>query len=143
MTSKQLTVLTGNSALQLSNVISHLSSEGIDIRAHCAVENGDGHCKLRMIVTEPDRAIDLLRQKDITAVANDVVIVETDDKPGGLSRMLGLLEGDASTQVQYTYTAASAKPGIAVMVFRFSDNRRAAELLSNYGLKPIEAQAGA
>jgi hypothetical protein len=136
MTRKQLTVLTGNSAQQLNRVISHLSAAGIDIRAHCSVENGEGHCKLRMIVSEPERAIDILRNQQIVAVSNDVVIVETDDKPGELSRMLRMLEGD-HIRVEYTYTAATQRPGRAMMVFRFSDNLRAAGLLEAKGLKPI------
>lgn len=138
MTSKQLTVLTGNSASHLSNVISQLGNEGVDIRAHCSVENGDGNCKLRMIVSEPDRAIDILQNKKIAAVANDVVIVETDDKPGRLSRMLKMLEAD-DIRIEYTYTAASESPGIAVMVFRFSNNGRAVTLLEKNGIKLLKA----
>jgi len=134
MNTRQLTVLTGNSALHLNRVISHLSDEGIDIRAHCAVENGEGNSKLRMIVSEPQRAMEILASHKIVAVANDVVMVETDDKPGELSRLLKILESDA-IRVEYTYTAASEIPGTAVMVFRFSDNRRAVESLQRNGLK--------
>ena len=133
MTVKQLTVLTGNSALHLREVISLLSNEDVDIRAHCLVDNGDGHCKLRMIVSDPDKAISLLQDKKYAVVANDVVIVETDDKPGGLSVMLKMLEGD-DIQIEYSYTAASVSPGIAEMVFRFSDNTRAVRVLKRNGL---------
>jgi hypothetical protein len=134
MTTKQLTVLTGNSALHLRNVISHLSDEEVDIRAHCLVDNGDGNCKLRMIVSQPDKAVDILQNKKFAVVVNDVVIIETDDKPGGLSRMLKLLEGN-DIQIEYTYTAASELPGVAVMVFRFSDNPKAVSVLEAKGMK--------
>ncbi len=134
MTTRQLTVLTGNSALQLNRVISHLSRAGIDIRAHCAVENGEGNCKLRMIVSEPERAMAILGARDIVAVSNEGVIVETDDTPGELSRVLEILEKDA-IRVEYTYTAASELPGTALMVFRFSDNPRAVDTLGRNGLK--------
>jgi hypothetical protein len=62
------------------------------------------------------------------------VIIETDDKPGGLSVMLKLLEGD-DIQIEYSYTAASVSPGIAEMVFRFSDNAGAVSVLEKSGLK--------
>ena len=138
MTFKQLTVLTGNSVAQLSNVIACLSGGGVNIRAHCLVDNGDGFCKLRMVVSEPEKAIEILQQEKLTAVVNDVVLIETDDKPGGLSRMLKLLEkGDI--QVEYSYTAASESPGIAMMVFRFSDNLQAVKILEKNGLKLITA----
>jgi hypothetical protein len=66
-------------------------------------------------------------------VVNDVVIIETDDKPGGLSVMLKLLEGD-DIRIEYSYTAASVSPGIAEMVFRFSDNARAVSVLERNGI---------
>jgi len=140
MNNKQVTVLTGNSALGLSQVISLLSNQAVDIRAHCLVDNGDGHCKLRMIVSEPDKAIGILRENKFAAVVNDVVIVETDDKPGGLSRMLKMLEAD-DIRIEYSYTAASELPGIAVMVFRFSDNAKAANVLNKNGIKYLRTNA--
>ena len=134
MTVKQLTVLTGNSASHLRKVISLLSNEEVDIRAHCLVDNGDGYCKLRMIVSDPDKAIALLQSNQYAVVANDVVIIETDDKPGGLSFMLKMLAGD-DIRIEYSYTAASVSPGVAEMVFRFSDNTKAIGVLERNGLK--------
>lgn len=138
MTFKQLTVLTGNSVAQLNNVMSFLGSGGVNIRAHCLVDNGDGYCKLRMVVSEPDKAIEILQSEKFTAVVNDVVLIETDDKPGGLSRLLKMLEKD-DIQIEYSYTAASALPGIAMMVFRFSDNLKAVKILAANGLKFIKS----
>ena len=134
MTVKQLTVLTGNSASHLRKVISLLSNEEVDIRAHCLVDNGDGYCKLRMIVSDPDKASALLQSNQYAVVANDVVIIETDDKPGGLSVMLKMLAGD-DIRIEYSYTAASVSPGVAEMVFRFSDNTKAIGVLERNGLK--------
>ena len=133
MTVKQLTVLSENSAYQLRKIISILSNDEIDIRAHCLVDNGDGHCKLRMVVSEPDKAMAILQRSQYAVVANDVVMIETDDKPGGLNVMLKMLEGD-DVQIEYSYTAASVSPGIAEMVFRFSDNSRAIGVLERNGL---------
>ena len=140
MTIKQLTVLTGNSVSHLGNVMSFLSGGGVNIRAHCLVDNGDGYCKLRMVVSEPDKAVEILQANKFTAVVNDVVLVETDDKPGGLSRLLKLLEKD-DIQIEFSYTAASESPGIAMMVFRFSDNVKAVEILEQNGLKLIKSNA--
>ena len=140
MTIKQLTVLTGNSVSHLSNVMSFLSGEGVNIRAHCLVDNGDGYCKLRMVVSEPDKAVEILQANKYTAVVNDVVLIETDDKPGGLSRLLKLLEKE-DIQIDFSYTAASESPGIAMMVFRFSDNLKAVKILEKNGLKLIKSNA--
>jgi hypothetical protein len=134
MTARQLTILTGNSAFHLREVISLLSNEDVDIRAHCLVDNGDGHCKLRMVVSDPDMAMAILQRNQFAVVANDVVMIEIDDKPGGLSLVLEKLEKD-DIQIEYSYTAASASPGIAEMVFRFSDNTGAVRILDSDDLK--------
>ena len=139
MTFKQLTVLTGNSVSRLNNVMTLLGGEGINIRAHCLVDNGDSFCKLRMVVSKPDRAVEILQANKLTAVVNDVVLVETDDKPGGLSRLLKMLEKD-DIQIEYSYTAASEMPGIAMMVFKFSNNQKAVQLLAESGLKLIKSE---
>ena len=139
MTFKQLTVLTGNSVSRLNNVMTLLGGEGINIRAHCLVDNGDSFCKLRMVVSKPDRAVEILQANKLTAVVNDVVLVETDDKPGGLSRLLKMLEKD-DIQIEYSYTAASEMPGIAMMVFKFSNNQKAVQLLEESGLKLIKSE---
>ncbi|OGP61353.1 MAG: hypothetical protein A2V65_00560 [Deltaproteobacteria bacterium RBG_13_49_15] len=128
MIGKQLTVLTGNSTQRVGNVFSRLSDEGVNVRAHCLVDNGNGNCKLRMVVSEPDRAVGILQKSKFAVVVNDVVIVETDDRPGGLSRLLGRF-ADKDVRIEYSYTAASESPGIAVMVFRFSDNAKAFNIL--------------
>ena len=139
MTFKQLTVLTGNSVSHLNDVMSFLGAKGINMRAHCLVDNGDGFCKLRMVVSEPDKAVEILQAKKFTAVVNEVVLVETDDKPGGLSRLLKMLEKN-DIQIEYSYTAVSEDPGMAMMVFRFSDNPKALKILAANGLKLIKSE---
>lgn len=140
MINRQLTMLTGNSAAGLGRLLDRLSKEGVDIRAHCLVDNGDGNCKLRMVVSESDRAVSILQARNVAVVVNEVVMVETDDKPGGLSRLLGLFEAQ-DIPIEYSYTAASDKPGVAVMVFRFSDNETAAQVFEQNGLKLLAAEA--
>jgi hypothetical protein len=135
MNNQQLTVLTANTAAHLSAVFDLLGRAGIDVRAHCLVDNGDGNCKLRLIVSDPDAAAEVLKANRLTAIVNEVVIVETDDRPGGLSRVLKLLDG-GNVRIDYSYTAASERAGIAVMVFRFSDNRKARKVLERNGLTP-------
>jgi hypothetical protein len=136
MAVKQLTVLTGSTVFDLNSVLSHLGAAGIDIRAHCLVDNGDGHCKLRMIVSDPLKASALLQDQRLATVVTDVVLTEVDDKPGGLSRILDLL-AEEELQIEYSYTAVSEAPGNALMVFRFSDNPRAVAVMEASGLKVL------
>jgi hypothetical protein len=140
MTNRQLTILLGNSAADLGRVLDRISAEGIDIRAHCLVDNGDGNCKLRMIVSDADRAVSLLKQRSVAVVVNEVLMVETDDEPGGLSRLLALF-GETDIPIEYSYTAAGGRPGTAPMVFRFSDNERAAAIFARNGIPLLPSEA--
>lgn len=134
MNDRQITVLTGTSAADLIRVFAALSRGGVDVRGHCLVDNGSGHGKLRLVVSEPDRAMEILAEERLAAVINPVVILEVDDRPGGLSRVLSLFE-HAEIQIEYTYTAAGERPGVAVMVFRFSDTEAALRLLAQSGYR--------
>jgi hypothetical protein len=137
MNNRQLTVLAGNLAQDVSRVFSLLSETTVDVRAHCLVDNGDTNCKLRLIVSDPEKAAQVLLRHQFTTVFNDVLIVEIDDKPGGLSRILKCF-GGTDIQIAYTYTAASEAPGTAIMVFRFSDNTRAGTILEHNGIKVLK-----
>ena len=92
------------------------------------------------IANQTEKAVDILQTKNFGVVVNDVLIIETDDKPGGLSRMLKLLERD-DIRIEYSYTAASDSPATALMVFRFADNLRAASVLEKNGLHPLKTEA--
>lgn len=124
MIGKQLTVLTGNSAPRVGSVFSVLGREGINLRAHCLIDNGDGYCKLRMVVSEPEKALKVLNANRLAAVSNEVLIIETDDRPGALSRILERFK-DRDLRIEYSYAAVSERPGTATMVFKFSDNAAA------------------
>ena len=54
--------------------------------------------------------------------------------------MLEMIEND-ELQIEYSYTAASELPGIAVMVFRFSDNKRAVDVLERHGVTLLQTEA--
>jgi hypothetical protein len=138
MNNRQLTVLTGNSVPEVGRVFSLLSESGLDVRAHCLVDNGEINCKLRLIVSDPQRAAEVLQAHHFTTVFNDVLIVETDDKPGGLSRILKCLDS-SQIQIAYTYTAASETSGTAIMVFRFSDNQNAGSILERNGIRVVKS----
>jgi hypothetical protein len=138
MNNRQLTVLAGNSAPHVGRIFSLLSEAGVDVRAHCLVDNGEISCKLRLIVSDPEKAAQVLQRHQFATVFNDVLIVETDDKPGGLSRILKWFDG-SNIQIAYTYTAASEAPGTAIMVFRFSDNAQAGSILEQNGIKVLKA----
>jgi hypothetical protein len=71
---------------------------------------------------------------------NDVVAVEIEDRPGSLARLLKPLT-EASVNVVFMYAFLRFASGQAVMIFRFSDNDRAVDVLQAHGVKLLDADS--
>ncbi len=130
---RQVSVFIENKSGRLSDVVEFLGENGINIRALSLADTSDFGI-LRLIVNEPEKAYKLLREKDFTVGATDVVAVAVPDVPGGLASVLGLLKkNDISVEYMYAYVEHSA--GYAVMIFRFEDTDKTLELLQKEGVK--------
>jgi hypothetical protein len=71
---------------------------------------------------------------------NDVVAAEIEDKPGSLAKILRPLM-EANVQVIFTYAFIGFSQDNAVMIFRFSDNDKAVEVLQANGVKLLDADS--
>jgi hypothetical protein len=74
----------------------------------------------------------------------EVLAVEVDDEPGGLAKILGVVE-QADLNIEYMYAFTKRLHDRPVMVFRFADPSAAIEVMSNAGisiLKDLQACAG-
>ena len=79
-------------------------------------------------------------ENHMPARVDDVVAVEIEDKPGKLSEVLNPLM-EAKVSVMYMYAFMRMTSGKAIMVFRFSDNDKAIEILQNNEIKLLDAEA--
>jgi hypothetical protein len=68
-------------------------------------------------------------KKDIPARVDDVVAVQMEDKPGQLADLLERLMA-AGIKIKYGYALAGMDSGKAIMIFRFDDNDKAIEVLT-------------
>jgi hypothetical protein len=66
--------------------------------------------------------------------------VEIEDAPGSLARLLRPFR-ETKVNVEYMYALAGTSSGKAVMVFRFSDNDRAIEILRGSRVKLLDAES--
>jgi hypothetical protein len=135
---KQLVVAIENSPGRLYEVTYALGEAGINLRALSLVDTGL-FGQLRLMVSDVETTQRILTEMQIPTQINEVVAVEVEDKPGCLARMLKPLK-DASVHVRYTYAFVGFSREMAVMVFRFSDNDRAIEILQENGIKLLDAE---
>jgi hypothetical protein len=136
---KQITIAIENAPGRLYEVTNALGNAGINLRAASLVDTG-AFGQLRLLVSDLAKTRSILMKMQMPAQVNEVVAVEIADKPGSLARMLKPLK-EANVQVKYTYAFVGFQPGSAIMIFRFSDNDKAIEVLQANGLKLLDANA--
>ena len=136
---KQITIAIENSPGRLYEVTQALGDAGINLRALSLVDTG-AFGQLRLLVSDIATTRRLLMKMQMPAKVNEVVAVEIEDKPGSLARMLKPLT-EANVAVLYTYAFVGFSTGRAVMIFRFSDNDKAIDILQQNGMTLLDAEA--
>ncbi len=136
---KQIVVSIENAPGRLLEVTSALGQAGINLRALNLVDTG-AFGQLRLLVSDVAKARRILMEMAIPAFVNDVVAAEIEDKPGSLAKILQPLMA-ANIQVIFTYAFIGFSRDNAVMIFRFSDNDKAVEVLQANGVKLLDADS--
>ena len=123
MVVKQISVFVENVPGKLVEVSQILGENGIDMSALSLADSSDFGI-LRLIVNDPDKAYQVLREHAFVVKQSDVIAVVIDDRPGGLTAVLQII-ANAKVSVEYMYAFVGGKDGHAVVVLR-TDNQEAA-----------------
>jgi hypothetical protein len=135
---KQVSIFLENRAGRLYEVTSLLAKNRLNIRALSIADTSDFGI-LRIIIDDPDRAIDFLKKENYTVSATDVLAIEVDDRPGGLAKILRIFD-ENQINIEYMYAFLGKLPEKAIMIFRFDNNKLVMEKLKNKDIKFIEAK---
>ena len=136
---KQLSVFLENAPGRLYEATQALGEAGLNLRSLCISDTSDFGV-LRILVSDVAKARRVIMEKQLPARIDDVVAVEVEDTPGSLARLLRPFQ-ESKVNVEYMYALAGTSSGKAVMVFRFSDNDRAIEVLRGNGVRPLDAES--
>ena len=90
---------------------------------------------LRLIVSDPVKAEQELREHHFTVSITEVLCVRVDDVPGGLNAVLQLQKEGISLEYVYAYISKSAD---ACVIFYVKDRARAEETLRKNGITLLE-----
>ncbi|HEY2125280.1 MAG TPA: ACT domain-containing protein [Chthoniobacterales bacterium] len=124
----QLAVFLSNKPGALARVCEALAEAGINIHALTISDTVD-HSVVRMVVSDPTRALMLLGERGVLAVENDVLMIESDNEPGTLAKIAHCLAG-VSVNIEYAYLATSSKSDKGLMILRVTETERARTALS-------------
>ena len=135
MRAEQISVFLENKAGRLAEVTAILAETGVNIRALALADTSDFGV-LRLIVSDNEKAITALKNQGFTVGRTDVVAVEVEDRPGGLHRILDVLNR-AGINVEYMYAFVTQSGNNAIMIFRFDNIDEAVKLLKENDVRVI------
>ena len=115
----QLSIFLENRPGQMIDPCRLLAKAGVNIRT-LTLADTERFGILRMIVTDWQQAQTLLQEAGYIVNVTEVVAVEVDDKPGGLTGLLEVFEaGDIN--IEYMYAFTFGRQDRAVLIFRLND----------------------
>ena len=118
MKAKQVSVFLENKLGRLNEVAHILGEAGINISAFTVADTSDFGV-LRLIVSDPEKACEVLKSRRFSVRTTEVVLVNSSNTPGALSHLLKILDEDG-VFIEYLY-AFSMNDNSAVIVIRPSD----------------------
>jgi len=133
MFTKQISVFIENKIGRLAKVTQILGEYNIDIRALSIADTADFGV-LRLIVNNPEKAKEVLEQQGFAVSVNNVIAIEVDDRPGGLSKALTILDRKG-IGIEYMYAFVSyCEAGKALVIFRVENPEEALVVLQKEGV---------
>lgn len=133
---QQISVFLENKSGRLAHLTEVLGEAGINIRALSIADTSDFGI-LRLIVSRPEEAFKALKEAGFTVSITDVIAVEVEDKPGGLARVMKLLESEG-INIEYLYAFLEKSSNNALVVFRVEQIDDAINLLTKNNINIVK-----
>ena len=126
---QQLALFLENKPGTLARVCDELAAAGINIYAVTTSDTID-HSVIRMVVSDPRRAMLIFEEHGTLVVEDEVLMVEGDNKPGTLARICHTL-AKAKVNIEYCYSATHPEAKRGLLIVRTSDAKKALKVLNS------------
>lgn len=136
MTVRQLSVFLENKTGHLNQILRVLAKNNINIVALTVADFSDFGL-LRAIVSDPDKALSVLRARQFTVRVNEILSIEMDAAPGSMSNILDLFT-TADICIEYVYAFSFGSKSI--LIIRTDNPEKALEIIFKNGLKMISEE---
>jgi hypothetical protein len=131
----QLSVFLENKPGQLRAACAALARAGINMVTLSLADTAQFGI-LRLIVQDWQKAKTVLEKAGCVVKTTEVLAIEVADQPGGLSRILEIVDG-AGVNIEYMYAFAEKRNDRALLVFRFTNPDAALKALQAVGVNPV------
>lgn len=133
---KQLSVFLENKTGRLNEVTQILGNAGINMSAFSVADTSEFGI-LRMIVSEPEKALTILKEAEFSVRLTDVVCLNSPNEAGALARALDILAAE-SVFIEYLY-AYSMNDKSANIVLKPDNIAKCIEVLQAHKLDLVKA----
>jgi hypothetical protein len=126
-TATQLAIFLANRPGALARVCEALANAKINVHALATSDTVD-HSVVRMVVSDPTKALMLLGEAGVLALETEVLMIETASEPGVLAKIAKRL-AEAEVNIEYAYLAGGRGAEKGLIVLRPSDVEKAQSVL--------------
>ncbi len=116
---KQLSIYAENKKGTVQHITGILAEQGINILGS-VINDGAEYGVIRMIVSDPEKALASLKAADYLCKLIDVLGVEVADEVGNLNELLKALS-DSNVSAEYIYLSFNRDSGKPIMVLYTDD----------------------
>ncbi|HIY32396.1 acetolactate synthase [Evtepia sp.] len=139
MVIKQISVFVENVPGKIVEVSQILGENNIDMSALSLADSSDFGI-LRLIVNDPEKAYQVLREHAFVVKQSEVIAAVIDDRPGGLTAVLKILAQE-NVSVEYMYAfVGNRQDGHAVVVLRTNNQAAAQKALDTHHISTLAPQ---
>lgn len=138
MAIRQLSVFLENKKGTLHEITDVLAKADIDLRSMCIADTSD-YGIVRIIANDPDKALETLNASGHTANIRKVTAFAVPDCPGGLAKVLSILETNG-VDIEYMYALVTTSVDKAYAVMRTDDDIKTEKILIDNGIELLDEQ---
>ena len=136
MAIKQLSVFVENKKGSLHEITDALAASKIDLRSMCVADTTNFGI-VRIIANDPERAKELLDKAGHAANVREINAFAVPDVPGGLAKVLNLLETNG-VNIEYMYALITSEAGKAYTVMRTDNTEATDKLLAENNIEVLD-----
>lgn len=136
MAIKQLSIFVENKQGSLHDITDTLAKASINLRSMCVADTSN-YGIVRIIADKPEEAKALLDKEGHAANLRMVNAFAVPDQPGGLAKVLSLLEGNG-VNIDYMYALITTESGKAYSVMRTGNTEETDKILISNGIELLD-----
>ena len=134
---KQLSIFIENQPGRLYKALEILAQENINIRALSLADTSE-FAILRLVVNSPENGNEILEKNKFIVKLTDIIGVELDDTPGGLTKVLKILN-DENIDLEYLYAFTHDQTSKAILLMHANDLDEMINVLDSNNAKIVPA----